>query len=64
LARAVVLPRLPGDFALELVQGDLVLRLRAMSPEGEQAEQIVENNPFGNNLYAMRIRMPDEDQAA
>ncbi|MGQ0589296.1 MAG: sensor histidine kinase, partial [Sphingosinicella sp.] len=58
VARAVDLPRLPGDFALELVQGDRVMRLRAMSPEGEQAEQIVENNPLGNNLYAMRIRMP------
>ncbi len=58
LARAVDLPRLPGDFALELVQGDRVMPLRALSAEGERTEQVVERNPFANNQYALRIRMP------
>ena len=58
LARAVDLPRLPGDFALELVQNDRVMRLRAMSGEGERSEQVVESNPFANNQYVLRLRMP------
>jgi two-component sensor histidine kinase len=59
LARAVDLPRLPGDFALELVQGERVMRLRAMSADGERSEQVVEANPFANGQYALRIRMPE-----
>ncbi len=58
LARTVGEPRLPGDFALELVQGDRVMRLRAMSPEGERAPQVTESNPFASNQYVLRIRMP------
>jgi len=59
LARAVDQPRLAGDFALELVQGDRVMQLRAMSPEGERSEQVTESNAFANNQYALRIRMPE-----
>ncbi len=58
LAGTVDTPRLPGDFALELVQGDRVMPLRAMSAEGGLAEQVVEDNPFANNQYALRIRLP------
>jgi len=58
LARAVDLPPLPGDFALELVQGDRVMPLRAMSANGERAQQVVESNPFANSQYVLRIRMP------
>jgi two-component sensor histidine kinase len=58
LARTVDAPRLPGDFALELVQGGRVMRLRAMSEEGERGAQIVEDSPFANNQYRLRIRLP------
>jgi two-component sensor histidine kinase len=58
LARTVDDPRLPGDFALELVQGDRVMRLRAMSAEGERGPQIAQDNVFANGQYALRIRMP------
>ncbi len=58
LARTVDEPRLAGDFALELVQGDRVMRLRAMSPQGELSSQVVESNAFANNQYVLRIRMP------
>src|SRR5205085_4086201 len=52
-------PRLPGDFALELVQGDRVMRLRAMSAEGERGTQVSESNPFTSNQYQLRIRLPE-----
>lgn len=58
LARTVDDPRLPGDFALELVQGDRVMRLRAMSANGERGSQVTESNAFPNGQYAMRIRLP------
>lgn len=58
LARAVDDPRLPGDFALELVQADRVMPLRAMSAEGERSGQITQSNPFANGQYALRIRLP------
>jgi two-component sensor histidine kinase len=58
LARAVSEPRLPGDFALELVQGDRVMPLRAMSAASERSTQIAESNPFANGQYALRIRLP------
>jgi len=58
LARTVDDPHLPGDFALELVQGDRVMPLRAMSPAGERGAQVTESNAFANNQYALRIRLP------
>ena len=58
LARTVDQPPVPGDFALELVQGERVMRLRTMSAEGEQRDQVVESNPFANDQYSLRIRMP------
>lgn len=58
LARAVDLPRLAGDFALELVQGDRVMPLRAMSAAGERAEQVAESSVFANSQYVLRLRMP------
>lgn len=58
LARTVDSPHLPGDFALELVQGDRVMRLRAMSPGGERASAVEESSALANNQYSLRIRMP------
>jgi two-component system, sensor histidine kinase PdtaS len=58
IALTVDNPRLPGDFALELVQGNRVMRLRAMSAEGERRPQIVEDSIFANGQYALRVRMP------
>jgi two-component sensor histidine kinase len=58
LARTVDEPHLAGDFALELVQGDRVMQLRAMSPEGEQAAGVEQSHVFATNQYSMRIRMP------
>jgi len=58
LARTVDDPHLPGDFALELVQGDRVMTLRTMSPEGERGSQVSESTAFANNQYALRIRLP------
>lgn len=57
LTRTVDHPRLPGDFALDLVQGDRVMPLRAMSAGGERGGQIVASNGFANDQYFLRIRM-------
>jgi two-component sensor histidine kinase len=58
LARTVDSPHLPGNFALELVQGDRVMRLRPMSPDGERAAQVTESASFANGQYSLRIRLP------
>jgi two-component system, sensor histidine kinase PdtaS len=59
LARIVDTPHLPGDFALELVQRDRVMQLRAMSADGARATQVVQANPFANDQYALRLRLPE-----
>ncbi|HTU10299.1 MAG TPA: sensor histidine kinase [Allosphingosinicella sp.] len=59
LTRAVDTPRLPGDFALELVQGDRVIPLRAMSEEGARRTQISAENGFANDQYFLRVRLPE-----
>lgn len=59
LARIVAEPAIPGDFALELVQGREVMRLRAMSAGGEREPQIVQDSPFANGQYVLRIRLPE-----
>ena len=59
LAQAVDTPRLSGDFALELVQGNRVMPLRAMSADAERGAQVTETSSFANNQYALRIRLPE-----
>jgi two-component sensor histidine kinase len=58
LARTVDDPRLPGDFAVELVQGDRVMPLRTMSPAGERGAQVAESSAFASNQYVLRLRLP------
>lgn len=59
LAAAVDTPALPGDFALELVQGDRVMPLRAMpAAAGAGAAQVSAENLFANAQYSLRLRMP------
>jgi HAMP domain-containing protein len=48
---------LPGDFAIELVQGDRVMPLRAMSEAAARGPQVSADNPFGNGQYLLRVRM-------
>jgi two-component sensor histidine kinase len=57
IATAVDTPPLAGDFALELVQGDRVMPLRAMSAAAAQGPQVSADNPFGNGQYSLRVRM-------
>ena len=57
LAAAVNTPALPGDFALELVQGDRVMPLRAMSAAAAQGPQVSADNPFANGQYSLRVRI-------
>jgi len=56
LAAVVNTPALDGDFALELVQGERVLPLRATSAAGARRRQVSADFPFANNQYALRIR--------
>lgn len=56
LAATVDAPPLPGDFALELVQRDRIMPLRAMSPAGAQARQVSVENPFAHGDYMLRLR--------
>ena len=58
LAAAVDTPPLPGDFALELVQGDRVMPLRAMSRRRRRGgPQVSADNPFANGQYSLRMRI-------
>jgi two-component sensor histidine kinase len=57
IAAAVNAPLLPGDFALELVQGDRTMPLRALSAAAAQGPQVSADNPFGNGQYSLRVRM-------
>jgi two-component sensor histidine kinase len=58
LAHTVDDPRVPGDFALELVQGDRVMPLRAMSASNERGTHVAASTAFANNQYALRLRLP------
>jgi len=58
IAAVVDTPRLPEDFALELVQGDRAMPLRAMSAAGARAPQVTADHPFGNGQYSLRVRLP------
>lgn len=57
LARIVDTPPIAGDFALELVQGDRVMPLRAMPSAAADRPQVAVRNPFANNRYALQIRV-------
>jgi len=57
IATAVNTPALPGDFALELVQADRVMPLRALSAAAAQGPQVSADNPFGSGQYSLRVRM-------
>ncbi|MEA3029981.1 MAG: two-component system, sensor histidine kinase PdtaS [Sphingomonadales bacterium] len=46
----------PGNFAIELVQGDRMMPLRAAAAGGALSREIVVDNPFPNNQYLMRLR--------
>src|SRR4051812_21978711 len=56
LAAAVDTPRRNGNFALELVQGNIVMPLRAANGGGALSREIVADYPFGNNQYVLRLR--------
>lgn len=56
LARVVDDPPVPGNFAVELVQGTNVMPLRATASGGPLAREVVALYPFANNEYAMRVR--------
>jgi hypothetical protein len=49
-------PANQGNFALELVQGNRVMPLRAAAGGGALSREVVADYPFGNNQYAMRLR--------
>ena len=49
--RIVDTPALPGNFALELVQGNRVMPLRAADGGGALSREVVADYPFGNNQY-------------
>jgi len=58
LAAVVDTPRLPEDFALELVQQDRIMPLRArLAPANESEAEVSAQNPFGNGDYTLRVRM-------
>ena len=48
-------PRAPGNFAIELIQGDRVMPLRAADTSSRLSREVVADFPFGNNLYVMRL---------
>jgi two-component sensor histidine kinase len=45
-----------GDHALELVQGERTMPLRALSAAGAGSRQVAASFPFANGQYSMRIR--------
>jgi HAMP domain-containing protein len=45
-----------GNFAIELVQGDRVMPLRAADAAGALAREVVVDYAFTNNQYVMRLR--------
>jgi two-component sensor histidine kinase len=47
---------LPGNFAIELVQGDRVMPLRAANSGGALSREVVVDHAFPNNQYVMRLR--------
>jgi two-component sensor histidine kinase len=55
LAALINAPATPGDFTLELVQGDRVMPLRTAARGGTWSREVVADYPFGNNLYVMRL---------
>ena len=48
LAAVVDTPPVEGNFALELVQGDRVMPLRAADAGGALSREVVADYPFGN----------------
>jgi signal transduction histidine kinase len=48
-------PRAPGNFAIELIQGDRMMPLRAADTSSRLSREVVADYPFGNNLYVMRL---------
>jgi hypothetical protein len=48
-------PRAPGNFAIELIQGNRVMPLRGADTGGTLSREVVADYPFGNNLYVMRL---------
>ncbi len=57
LAAAIANPPAGGDFALELVQGERVMPLHALSEAGSRARLVSAEAPFANGQYVMRVRM-------
>ena len=57
LARVVNMPQVAGDFALEIVQRDRVMPLRARA-SGIPGPETSADFPFGGGQYSLRIRMP------
>ncbi len=55
LVRVVDTPPLDGDFALELVQGDRIMPLRARESGGRR--EVSAEFPFADNQYALRLRL-------
>jgi two-component sensor histidine kinase len=57
LAAVVDTPPIAGDFAIELVQGDRVMPLRAMPASVADRAQISVRHPFASNQYSLQIRV-------
>jgi len=56
LAAVVDTPPLPGDFALELVQGGRIMPLRAMSTSADESRQVSASFALAGGQYRLRIR--------
>jgi two-component sensor histidine kinase len=57
LAATVNAPALPGDFALELVQGGRTMPLRVMTDAAARAPQVSADNLLANGQYSLRVRI-------
>jgi len=58
LARVIDTPPIGGDFALEIVQGNRVIPLRSMTPNGALERSIVVDQPLADGQYFVRFRTP------
>jgi two-component system, sensor histidine kinase PdtaS len=56
LERIVNRPPVAGNFALDLVQGDRAMPLRAAPPAGALARDVIVDMPSANGEYATRLR--------
>jgi hypothetical protein len=58
LATAVTTPPFEENFAVELVQGDRIMRLRTGEPGGALTHDVTATFPFAGGQYEMRLRQP------